>query len=237
METVTNFIFLGSKITEDSDCSHEIQRCLLLGRSYDKPRQHIKRKRHHFANKGPYSQGYGFSSSHVWMWELDHKEGWALKNWCLPTVVLEKTLKSPLNYKEIQPVYPKGNQPWIFIWRTDAKAEAPILWPPDAKNLFIGKDPDAGKDLKAGGEGGNRGWDGWMASSTQWTWVWANFGRQWKTGKPGVLQSMGSQRVRHDLVTEHRLPARMWVPCSSGMRNSHTNGLCLSRSQSHIPSN
>ena len=148
METVTNFIFLGSKITEDSDCRHEIQRCLLLGRSYDKPRQHIKRKRHHFANKGPYSQGYGFSSSHVWMWELDHKEGWALKNWCLPTVVLEKTLESPLNYKEIQPVHPKGNQPWIFIWRTDAKAEAPILWPPDAKNLFIGKDPDAGKDWR-----------------------------------------------------------------------------------------
>ena len=99
-------------------------------------------------DKGPYSQSYGFSSSHVWMWELDHKEGWALKNWCFWTVVLKKTLESPLDCKEIQPVHPKGKQFWIFIGRTDAKAEAPILWPPDAKNLFIGKDPDAGKDWR-----------------------------------------------------------------------------------------
>jgi len=97
------------------------------------------------ANIGPYSQSYGFSSSHVQMWELDHK-AWALKNWCFQTVVLEKTLESPLDCKEIKPVNPKGNQSWIFIGRTDAEAKAPILWPPDAKSWLTGKDPDTGKD-------------------------------------------------------------------------------------------
>ena len=116
-------------------------------------RQHIKKQRHYFAD-GPSSQSYSFSSSHVWMWELDHKEGWALKNWCFWTVVLEKTLKSPLNCKEIKPVNPKGNQSWIFIGRTDAEAEAPILWPPDARSRLIGKDPDA---EKIGGRR-RRGW-------------------------------------------------------------------------------
>ena len=108
--------------------------------------QHIKKQTHDFANKGPSSQSYGFSSSHVWTWELDHKESWALKNWCFWTVVLERTLESPLDCKEIKPVNPKGSQSWIFIGRTDAEAEAPILWPPDAKNWLIWKDPDAGKD-------------------------------------------------------------------------------------------
>ena len=117
-------------------------------KSYDQLRQHIKKQRHHFANKGPSSQSYGFSSSHVWMWELDHKESWTLKNWFFWTVVLKKTLESPLDFKEIQPVNPKGNQSWIFIGRTDAKAEAPILWAPDVKNWLIGKDPDAGKDWR-----------------------------------------------------------------------------------------
>ena len=117
-------------------------------KSYVQPRQHIKKQRHYFANKGPSSQSYGFSSSHVWMWELDYKESWVPKNWCFWTVVLEKTLLSPLDCKEIQPVHPKGNQSWIFIGRTDAKAEAPILWPPDAKNWLTGKDPDAGKDWR-----------------------------------------------------------------------------------------
>ena len=117
-------------------------------KSYNQPRQHIKKQRHFFANKVPSSQSYGFSSSHVWIWELDHKEGWALKNWCFWTVVLEKTLESPLDCKEIQPVHPKGNQSWIFIGRTDAEAEVPILWPPDGKNWLIGKDPDAGKDWR-----------------------------------------------------------------------------------------
>ena len=114
-------------------------------KSYDQPRQHIKKQRHSFANKGLSSQGYGFSSSHIWMWEL---ESWAPKNWCFWTVVLERTLESPLDCKEIQPVHPKGNQSWIFIGRTDAEAEAPILWPPYAKNGLIGKDPGAGKDWR-----------------------------------------------------------------------------------------
>ena len=117
---------------------------------YDKPRQCIKKQRHFFANKGPYSQSYGFSSSHVWMWELN-KEGWAPKNWCFWTVVLEKILESSLDCKKIQPVHPKGNQSWIFIGRTDA--ESPILWPPDAKNRLIRKDPDAGKDWRQEEEG------------------------------------------------------------------------------------
>ena len=103
---------------------------------------------HYFANKGPSSQSYGFSSSHVWLWELGYKESWALKTWCFWTVVLEKTLESPLDSKEIQPAHPKGNQSWIFIGRTDAEAETPILWPPDAKNWLIEKDPDAGKDWR-----------------------------------------------------------------------------------------
>ena len=115
-----------------------------LKKSYDQPRQHIKNQRHHFANKGPYGQSYCFSSSHVWMWELDYTESWVLKNWCFWTMVLEKTLESLLDCKEIKPVNTKGNQSWIFIRRTDA--EAPILWPPDVKNWLIGKDPDAGKD-------------------------------------------------------------------------------------------
>ena len=115
-------------------------------KTYDKPGQHIKKQRHHFANKGPYSQSYGFSTGHVQMWQLDHKEGWASKNWCFRTVVLEKTLESPLDSKEIKPVHPKGNQSWIFIGRTEAEAEAPILWPPDMKSQFIEKDLDAGKD-------------------------------------------------------------------------------------------
>ena len=124
-------------------------------KSYDQPRQHIKKQRHYFANKGPSSQSYGFSSSLIWMWELDCKESWAPKNWCSWTVVLEKTLESPLDCEEIQAVHPKGNQSWIFIGRTDAEAETLILWPPDVakvlesvKNWLIWKDPDAGKDWR-----------------------------------------------------------------------------------------
>ena len=117
-------------------------------KSYDQPRQHIKKQRHSFANKGPSSQSCGFSSSRVWMWKLDYKESWALKNWCFWTVVLEKTLESPLDCKEIQRVHPKENQSWIFFGRTDAETEPPILWPPDAKNWLIGKDPDAMKNWR-----------------------------------------------------------------------------------------
>ena len=122
-------------------------------KSYDQPRQHIKKQRHYFVNKDPFSQGYGFSSSHVWMWELNCEESWAPKNWCFWTLVLEKTLESPLDCKKIQPVLPIGNQSWEFIVRTDAEAETPILWPPDAKSWLIGKDPDAGKDWRQGVKG------------------------------------------------------------------------------------
>ena len=135
-----------------------------------------KKQRHPFANKGLYRQSYGVSSGHLWMWELDHKEVWAPKNWCFWTVVLEKTPEGPLDCKEIQPVHPKGDQSWIFTGRTDAEGEAPTLCPPDVKSRLIWNDPDAGKDWGQE-EGDDRGWDGWMASPTQWTWVWANLGR------------------------------------------------------------
>ena len=138
VETVADFIFLGSKITADDDCSHEIKRCLLLGRKVmTQPRQHIKKQRHSFANKGLFSQSSGFSSSHVWIWELDHKESWAPKNWCFLTVVLEKTLESPLECKEIQPVHSE-DQPWDFFGKNDAEAETPVLWPPHMKSWLIG---------------------------------------------------------------------------------------------------
>ena len=146
METVTDFILGGSKITVDGDCSHEIKRCLVLGRKAMTNLDNVLKSRDHFADKGANCQSYGFSSSHGWMWELDHKEGWVLKNWCFWTVVLEKTLESSLDCKEIKSVNPKGNQPWIFTGRADAKAKAPILWPPDAKSRLTTKDPDAGKD-------------------------------------------------------------------------------------------
>ena len=148
METVTEFIFLGSKITADGDCSHEIKRCLLLGRKAMTNLDSILKQRHYFANKGPSSQGYGFSSSDVWMWELDYKESWASKNWCFWTVMLKKTLESPLDCKKIQPVHPKGDWSWVFIGRTNVEAKAPILWPPVGKSWLIGKDPDSGKDWR-----------------------------------------------------------------------------------------
>ena len=129
-------------------------------------RQHIKKQRYYFANKGLSNQSYGFSSSHVWMWELDYKESWAPKNWCFWTVGLEKTLESPLDCKEIQPVHPKGDQPWMFIGRTDVEAETPILWPPYVKNRLIGKDPAAGKDWRQEEKGTTEdemvGWHHWL---------------------------------------------------------------------------
>ena len=136
-------------------------------------------------------------------------ESWALKNWCFWTVVLTKTLESPVDCKEIQPVHPKGDQSWVFIGRTGMEAETPILGPPDGQSqsvLWVThlKRPWCWERLKVGGEGDNRGWGGWMASLTQWIWVWANSGKLWRTGKPGMLQFMGSQRVRHDLVTEQQ---------------------------------
>ena len=145
--------FGGSKITEDGDSDFMVQpwnsKTLTPWKeSCDQPRQHIKKQRHYFANKGPSSQGYGFSTSHVWIWQLDYQESWVLKNRCFWTVVLEKTLENPLDCKEIQSVNPRRNRSWLLIERTDAEAEAPVLWPPDAKNWLIGKDPDAAKDGK-----------------------------------------------------------------------------------------
>ena len=148
METEKYFIFGGSKITADGDCSHEIKRCFILGRKAMNNLDSILKSRDITFPTNLSSQIYNFSTSHVWMWELDHKESWALKNLCFWTVVFEKTLASPLDCKEIKPVNPKGNQSWIFIGRIDAEAETPILWPPDVKNWLIGKVLDAGKDWR-----------------------------------------------------------------------------------------
>ena len=157
----------------------------------------IEKQRHYFANKGLSSQGYGFSSGHVWMRELDCEESWALKNWCFWTVVVEKTLESPLDCKEIQPVHPKGDQSWVFIGRTDGEAETPILWPPHEKSWLTGK------TLMLGGIGSRRRRGRqrmrWLDGiTTRWTWVWVNSGSWWWTRRPGVLWFMGLQRVGHD---------------------------------------
>ena len=170
---MTDFIFLGSKIT-GSDCSHEIKRCLPLGRkAMTNLDSIIKKQRHHFANRGPSSQSYGFSSSHIWMWYLEHRESWAPKNWCLWTVVLEKALKSPLVSKEITPVNPKEINPNTH-WKD---------WNWSSNNLATWcevpthqKRPWCWERLRAGGEGGVRGWDDWIALLTQWIWIWANSG-------------------------------------------------------------
>ena len=197
---MTNFIFLGSKITMDSDYSHEIKIHLPLGRKVV-TNLNSKSKNRDIADKGLSSQSYGFSSSHVWIWELDYTESWVLQNWCFWTVVLEKTLESPLDYKEIQSVHPKGNQSWIFIGRTDFQAETPRLWPPDTMSWLIWKDPDAGKDWRQEEKGTTEdemvGWYHRLDGR-----VWASSRGWWWTGKPGVLQSMGLQRVGHDWAIE-----------------------------------
>ena len=168
---------------------------------YDQLRQHIKKQKHYFANKGPSSQSYGFSNSHVWMWDLDYRESWARKNLCFWNVVLEKTLESPLDWMENQSVHPKENQSWIFIARTDVEAETPILWPPDVVFSHL-KKSRCWEWFKVGGEEDDSGWDGWMASVIQWTWVWVSSGSMGWTGKPGVMQSMGLQGVVHDWAFE-----------------------------------
>ena len=170
-------------------------------KSYNQPRSILK-SRDYIANQDPSSQSYGFSSSPVSMWELDYKESWAPKNWWFCTVLL-KTLESPSDCNEIQPVHLKGDQSWIFFGSTDSEAETPILWPPDVKIWLIWRErPWCWERLRAGGEGDNRGWDDFMASPTQWTWFWVNSRSGWWTGRPDVLQSMGSQRVGHNWVTE-----------------------------------
>ena len=197
-------IFLGSKITVDGDCSHEIKRHLLLGRKAMTNLHNIlKSKDITLPTKVCVVKVMFFSSSHVWMSELGHKEGWVLKSWCFQTMVLEKTLESLLDGKEInQSILKEINPEYLlkglmlklrlqyfgYLMRRANSLEKTWYW----------------VRLRAGGEGGDKGWDGWMASLTQWTWVWANSGRWWRTGKPGVLQFMGSQRVRHDLATEQQ---------------------------------
>ena len=168
--------------------------------SYDQPRQHIEKQRHYFANKGPSSQGYDFSSGHVWMWELDYKESWAQKNWCFWTVVL-KTPESPLDCKDIQLVLPKGDQSWVFIGRTDVEAETPILWPPDVQSWLTGKVPDAGKDWEQEEKGMTEdamiGWHHWLnGPGFGWTLGVGD-------GQGGlVCCSSWGCRVGHDWVTE-----------------------------------
>ena len=163
VETVTEFILGGSKITADGGCSHEIKRCLLLGRKVMTNLDSILKSRDiTLPTKVPLVK----ASSHAWMWELDYKESWAPKKWCFWTVVLEKTLESPLDCKESQLVHPKGYQSWIFIGRTDAEAETPLLWPPDAKNWIIWKDLDTGKDWRQKERGMTEvqmvGWHHWL---------------------------------------------------------------------------
>ena len=195
-------LFSWAPKSVDSDCSHKIKRCLLLKRKAMSNLNNLLKSRDITLPTSfcLYSQSCGFCSSYIRLWELDHKVCWALKNWSFQTVMLKKTLESPLDSKGIKPINPKENQCWIFIGSTDA--EAPILWPPDGKSWVIEKDPAAGKDWGQEEKGVTE--DGWMASLTQWTWVWENSGGQWRTGKPGMLQSMGSPRVGHDLMTEQK---------------------------------
>ena len=196
METVRDFNSLGSKITADGDCSHDIKRRLLLGRKVMTNLDSILKSRNitlptkvHLVKVMVFPVVmYGCES-----WTI--KKGEQSKNWCFWTVVLEKTLESLLDCKEIQPVHPKGNQFWIFTGRTTAEAEVPILWSPDARSWFTGKDPDAER-LRLG-DRDDRGGNGWKASPTQWTWVWGRSRRWWRTGKPGVLQPTESQRTGH----------------------------------------
>ena len=171
----------------------------------------MKKQRHYFVNKGPSSQGSGFASSLVWMWELDYKESWAPKNWCFWTVVFEKTLESPLDCKEIQPVHPKGDQSWVFIGGTDVEAESPILWPPDAKSWLIWKDPDAGKDWRWGrGQQRMRWLDGItdsMDMSTSKLWELTMDREAWSAVVHGVPRSRTQLSNWTELIYENRRPA------------------------------
>ena len=161
---------------------------------------------------------------------VDYKESWTQKNWCFWSVVLEKTLESPLDCKEIQPVHPKGDKLWVFIGGTDVEAETPILWPLNVKSWLIWKDPDAARDWGQE-EKGTTGWEGWMASPTQWTWVWVDSRSSWWTGRPGVLRFMGSQRVRHDWIelnwTEQTGCEGMEkdIPCKWGSKESWSGNI------------
>ena len=157
-------------------------------KSYDKPSQYIKKQRHYFANKSLSSQSYGFSKSHEWMWEFDYKENWELKNWCFWTVVLEKTFESPLDYKNINLINPKGNKSWIFIGRADTEAETIILWPPDGKIWLIGKDPNAaGKDQRQEEKRATEDEMAWFHHRVNVYESWASSESWWWTRKSGML--------------------------------------------------
>ena len=209
MEAVTDFIFLWApKSLQMVMAALKLNDAYSLEEKFWQTRQHIEKWRHYLADKGLSSQSYDFSSSHVWMWELDHEESWVLKNWCFWTVVLKKTPESPLDCKEIKPVNPKGDQSWIFIGRTDAEAEASILWPPHEKSQLTRKGPDAGKDWRQEEKGMIEdemvGWHHWFNVHEFDVVTW------WRKGKPGMLQSMGLQRVGHDWATTNTLHS-LWA--------------------------
>ena len=179
--------------------------------SYDRSRQHIKKQRYYFDNKDPSSQGYGFSSGHVWTWKLDYKEGWVSKNWCFWSVVLEKTLESPLDNKKNQSILKEISPEWALErLMLKLKLQTLAIW---SEEFTHSERPWFSERLKAGGEEDDRGRDGWMVSPTQWTWVWVNSGSWWWTGRPGVLRFMGSQRVGLDWATELN-----WASWSSACR-------------------
>ena len=202
VEVVSDFIFWSSKITADGDCSHEIKRCLSPWKeSSDQPRYHSQKQRHYFANKGPSGQGYAFSTGHVWMWEFDCEESWALKNWCFWTIVLDKTLESPLTARRSNQSILKEISPGCSLEGLMLKLKLSTL-ATSCKELTHWKRPWCWEGLGAGGEGDDRKWDGWMASPTPWAWVWVNSWSLWWTGRPGMLRFMGSQRVGQDWSTE-----------------------------------
>ena len=205
METVTGFMFLGSIINADGDCTHEIKKATYsLEEKLWPTWTAYKKAETLFADKGLSSQSYGFSSSHVWMWELNHKEGWLTKNWCFWTVVLEMTLESlglqgdPTSQSLRKSVLNIHWKDWCWSWSSNTVA----TW---CEELTHEKRPWCWEKLKAGGEGDDWGWDGCRAPLTQWTWVWASSGRLWRTGKPGVLLSMRWRTVGHDWVTEQKV--------------------------------
>ena len=218
MKTVTDFIFLGSKITADGDCSHEIKRHLLSGRiAMTNPDSVLKSR--NITDKGLYSQSYGFSTNHAWMWDLDHKEGWVLKNWCFRTVLLDKTLESPLDCKEIKPVNLKGNQSWIFIEKTDTEAEAPKLWPPDVKSQLIEKDPGAGKDWRWEEKGQQR--MRWLDDITDSMdmclnklWEVVKDRKAWRAAVHGVTKSWTRQWLNSSRLSKV-VKAPGWIPPAS----------------------
>ena len=209
METVTDFIFLCSKITVDGDCSHKIKRCLLFGRIAITNLDSILKSRDiTLPTKVHLVKSYGFSSSCLWMWELDYKESWVLKNWCFWTVLLKKTLESHLDSEEIKPVNPKEISPEYSLEGLLLNLKLQYFGHP-MQELTHWKRPWCWERLRARGEGGNRRWEGWMPSLTQWTWVWANSGRYWRTGRPGVLQSAHG-------VTKSRTWPRDWTTKRNG---------------------